>query len=171
MNALTKLKNTVRNLNTAQGRTKIKNALTLSKSIIGATLMESLKKDPRVIGCQVAFVTLNFGMDKRLYDVKMLHEITKDAEVYEVNHSQLIAFGILSEELKQRSFHEDRIMDVDLDYPLVVDFETGIILDGRHRLAKSKALGQTTIKVVAVDMNAIPYAHKDLFNNMSYKNI
>lgn len=171
MNALSKLKNAVTKLNTTKGRTRIKNALILSKSIIGATVMESLQKDPRVIGCQVVFVSLNFGIDNRIYDVNMLHDLTKDLPSQEVNHSQLISFGTVSEEFKQRAFYEDRIMDVDLHYPIIVDFKTGLILDGRHRLAKSKALGQTTIKVISVDMNTLPYAHKDLFNNISYKNI
>lgn len=171
MNALNKLKNAAQKLKSAEARARIKTALTLGKSIIGATVMESLKKDPRKINCQVAMVTLNFGTDNRLYDVKMLQELTKNNEVLEVNHSQLVAFGNLDETLKSKCFHEDRIMDVDLSYPLIVDFKTGLILDGRHRLAKSKALGHTTIKVVAVDMNTIPYAHKDMFNKMSFKNI
>lgn len=168
---LAKFKNVVGKIKSATGRKRIVTALTLGKTIIGATIMESLKKDPRKINCQVAFVTLMFGTDNRLYDVGMLHDLTKDIEPVEVNHSQLLAFGNISEELKSSCFHEDRIMDVDLSYPIIVDYVTGAILDGRHRLAKSKALGQTTIMVKAVDMNTLPYAQKDIFNKITFVNV
>lgn len=168
---LSKFKNVVNKFKTATGRKRITTALTLGKTIIGATVMEVLKKDPRKINCQVAFVTMLFGTDNRVYDVAMLHELTKDIEPVEVNHSQLLAFGIISDEMKAHCFHEERIMDVDLSYPLIVDHDTGIILDGRHRLAKSKALGQDTIMVKAVNMNALPYAQRDIFNKITFVNV
>lgn len=166
-----KLKNVVRKIQTAAGRKRIATALTLGKTIIGATIMESLKKDPRKINCQVAFVSLKFGTDNRLYDIQMLQDMVKNIEPMVVNHSQLMAFGMLSAELKAQCFHEERIMDVDLSYPIIVDYDTGIIIDGRHRLAKSQALGHDTITVVPVNMNDIPYAHKDIFNKMTFVNV
>ena len=166
-----KLKNAARKLQTAAGRERIKTILSLGKTIIGATVMETLKKDPRKINCQVAFLTLNFGTDQRLYDIQMLQRLTKDVEPVEVYHSQLTAFGILSDELKKQCFHEDRIMDVDLSYPIIVDYDTGLVLDGRHRLAKSQALGQDKIMVIPVNMNSLPYAHKDIFNKMTFVNV
>ena len=168
---IAKLKNAVCKLKTATGRKRIATALTLGKTIIGATIMESLNRDPRKINCQVAFVNMAFGTDLRLYDIQMLQKLTKDIEPVEVYHSQLTAFGLISEELKASCFHEDRIMDVDLSYPLIVDHDTGVILDGRHRLAKSKALGHETIMVIPVDMNKIPYAHRDIFNKMTFVNV
>lgn len=170
-NTIKTLRNVVGKLTKPETRQRICTALTLGKTIIGATVMETLKKDPRKINCQVTFMSLNFGTDQRLYDVQMLQRLTKDVEPVEVYHSQLTAFGILSDELKAQCFHEDRIMDVDLSYPIIVDYDTGLVLDGRHRLAKSKALGQDKIMVIPVNMNSLPYAHKDIFNNMTFVNV
>lgn len=55
-----------------------------------------------------------------------------------------------------------RIMSANLDYPLDIMHWRGrwLLLDGLHRLAKSKLLGHKTVKVRKIPQSAIPAIQK-----------
>lgn len=172
MNALTKAKNIVTKFKTAEQRKRVKHALTFGARIIGAVALESFGKDPRVIKCQMAFMSLNFGLTTRLYDVQYLQELANRSQAVDMSLDMITAFGYLSEELKDKAFRPELVDTADLSYPIIVDSNTRLILDGRHRYEKARRLGHTKIKAVVVNANELPYFERStITNEVSMRNI
>lgn len=172
MNALTKAKNIVTKLKTAEQRKRVKHALTFGARIIGAVALESFGKDPRVIKCQMAFMSLNFGLTTRLYDVQYLQELANRSTSVKVSMDYIVATGALSDELKDKAFKPELVDVADLSYPIIVDSKTRLILDGRHRYEKARRLGHTEIEAVFLNADALPYFERStLTNEVSMRNI
>lgn len=172
MNALTKAKNIVNKLKTAEQRKRVKHALTFGARIVGAVALESLGKDPRVIKCQMAFMSLNFGLTTRLYDVQYLQELANRTASVKASMDCIVTTGALSDELKAKAYKSELVDAADLSYPIIVDSNTRLILDGRHRYEKARRLGHKTISVVFLDAETLPYFERStLTNEVSMRNI
>lgn len=90
-----------------------------------------------------------FSNDQGSWSVARIIELTKDEPVYEVPTFIFNTWQWPWEEdfsLSKFISHVNRVKDADLSYPILVNFDGGII-DGVHRLCKACVLGLPTVKV------------------------
>lgn len=81
------------------------------------------------------------------YSVARLLDDSKDLPVFEV---PLAALDLSSQpwdgdNLSQLAFHVKKCFEADLSFPILLDWNGGVA-DGRHRILKAIATGETTIK-------------------------
>lgn len=151
---------------------KVKHSIKFGAKILGCVAFESLGKDPRRIGCQMAFMKLNLGLTSRLLDVTAMHEYVRDMNAVPLPLSVIKAYGNISPELRDRCFKPELVSKADLRYPIIVDRDTLVILDGRHRYAKAEQLGQDTIPCILIDHTKLPYAERSaITNEISFHNL
>lgn len=86
-------------------------------------------------------------VDQKMWTVKPIWKQAEKAEVIELSVDYLLA---RPGNLAQGS--AERVMAADLSYPILIDSASGMLIDGRHRLAKSKALGLDTVKAKVITL-------------------
>lgn len=93
------------------------------------------------------------GEDTYIWDVHKLVELSQNLAVKEVNLSEIKELNEAYWYPNQQSTTQDLIdhfiliQEADLSYPIILCSE-GRIMDGMHRVAKAKMLGQETIKAL-----------------------
>ena len=81
-----------------------------------------------------------------LYSVARLLDDSKDLPVFECPLAALDLSHVIwrDADILGLAFHVKRVMDADLDCPILLDWN-GAIADGRHRVLKALAKGRRTI--------------------------
>ena len=81
------------------------------------------------------------------YSVAKLLDDTKDLPVFDCPLAALELSHVIwrDADMLMLASHVRRVMDADLDVPILLDW-TGSIADGRHRVLKALAKGERTIK-------------------------
>jgi len=88
-----------------------------------------------------------------VYSVPSLIEHSKDLPVMDIPIVHLsLGYTYDNVTLREMVQHMLHVQEADLDYPIILD-EDGGILDGRHRLMKSLLEGKDTIKAVRFTKN------------------
>lgn len=85
-----------------------------------------------------------------IWFVSLLADDNQDTNVVEMNIDAL-----LMNPSNVTTHSQERVEEASLEYPIMV-LDTGVIVDGRHRLANAKRLGKTTIKAKVI---TLPAAH------------
>lgn len=92
-----------------------------------------------------------FRWGNRRWIVSKLIESAKDLEPFEIPLAGLNIYQLMeAPSMNEFVGHMKRVMEVDLNYPIILDDE-GFIMDGRHRVAKALLEGRTTITAVRFD--------------------
>lgn len=95
-----------------------------------------------------------FSNESGSWSVARLVELTKDEPVYEVPTFIFNTWQWPWEDnmtLSRFISHAKRVHDADLSYPILVNYDGGII-DGVHRLCKACILGLSTVKVKYIQL-------------------
>ena len=91
------------------------------------------------------------------WSVARLIELSKDLPIFEAPIAAIATDYTLTDECDLRVFaaHMKKVLDANLEHPIVLA-ANGVIMDGRHRLAKALLEGRTTIKAVRFEMGPEP---------------
>ena len=91
------------------------------------------------------------------WSVARLIELTKELPVFEATVAAISTDYTLTDKADLREFaaHMKKVLDADLDHPIILA-ANGVIMDGRHRLAKAILEGRTTIKAVRFEVDPEP---------------
>lgn len=113
------------------------------------------KPSPVEIGC-VTFEDSKFTDGNEVWLATTLAKHAKDLEVFElplrgINISSM-PWNSSMKNLKDFTGHMKRVMNADLNHPIILDHE-GYIADGWHRVAKALLEDKPTIKAVRFDVN------------------
>ena len=99
----------------------------------------------------------NYKGGNSLWSVARLIELSKDLPVFEAPIAAICTdyTSFNSENLTEFVAHMKRCLEVDTSRPIILA-SNGVIMDGRHRLARAILDGKTTIKAVRFDVTPQP---------------
>ena len=97
------------------------------------------------------------GGKEKTWSVARLVELSKDLPIFEAPVAAIATDYTITDSNDIRNFvaHVKKVLEADLDYPIILA-ANGVIMDGRHRLAKAILEGRKTIKCVRFEVDPPP---------------